>query len=355
MSCKQSKVMSLFAASVATDNIKQSSACTFSFVHFVTLCTSIVCNSCQFEISFALHFDCDRSKYLFDCSRLRNIFIFFLHVKMSASKQKRLTLEQKVEILKKLESGVRANRLAIDFGVTEGAITYIKKKKQEIFDACANSFYEAKKKTLHKPEFEEMEQKLYKWFEEQRNKHVPINGVELKAMAQKLFAELYPDKKSTDFNASDGWFTKFKHRHGICGEILSSDASVVTPFIHSLRSKMGEMGINNSQLYNADETGLFYRLLPNTTYVKACEKTAPGRKIRKERISFMLCSNADGSHKVTPLVIGKSKNPRCFNGFKSPLVYDFSKNAWMTSRIFVDWFHNTFVKEISMQYIYAYK
>lgn len=273
---------------------------------------------------------------------------------MSTSKQNRLTLEQKAEILKKLDSGVRANRLARDYGVTEGAITYIKKKKQEIFDACANSFHEAKKKTLHKPEYEEMESKLYKWFADQRNKHVPINGIEMKAMAQKYFAELYPGKKSTDFNASDGWFTKFKHRHGIrlkkiCGEILSSDASVITPFIHNLRAKMDEMGITNAQLYNADESGLFYRLLPNTTYVTACEKTAPGRKIRKERVSFMLCSNADGSNKVTPFVIGKSKNPRCFKGFKNPLVYDYSKNAWMTSRIFVDWFHNSFVKEVSVQ------
>lgn len=43
--------------------------------------------------------------------------------------------------------------------------------------------------------------KLYKWFEDQRNKHVPINGVEMKAMTLKLFAQEYPDKPSSDFNA----------------------------------------------------------------------------------------------------------------------------------------------------------
>lgn len=274
---------------------------------------------------------------------------------MATPKQKRLTLEEKAEILKKLDKGVRANRLALDYGVSEAAISQYKKKKQEIFDACANTFQEAKKKTLHKPEYGEMESKLYKWFEDQRNKHVPINGVEMKAMALKFFAQVYPDKPSSDFIASDGWFTKFKHRHGIrfkriCGEILSSDTTVITPFIHKLRAKMDEMGITNAQLYNADESGLFYRLLPNTTYVTACEKTAPGRKIRKERVSFMLCSNADGSNKVTPFVIGKSKEPRCFKGFQNPLVYDHSTKAWMTSRIFVNWFHNSFVKEVSAQY-----
>lgn len=134
---------------------------------------------------------------------------------MSTSKQNRLTLKQKVEILKKLDNGVRANRLALEFGVSEAAISQIKKKKHEIFDACANSFQGGKKKTLHKPEYGEMETKLSKWFVDQRNKHVPINDVDMKAMALKLFAQVYPDKTNADFNASDGWFSKFKHRHGI--------------------------------------------------------------------------------------------------------------------------------------------
>lgn len=274
---------------------------------------------------------------------------------MSTSKQNRLTLEQKADILKKLDNGVRANRLAMDYGVSDAAISQIKKKKEQILEACANSFQEAKKKTLHKPEYGEMEIKLYKWFEDQRNKHVPINGVEIKAMALKIFAQTYPDKKSSDFNASDGWFTKFKQRHGIrfkriCGEILSSDVSVITPFIHKLRAKMNEMGLTIAQIYNADESGLFYRLLPHTTYVTASEKTAPGRKIRKERVTFMLCANADGSHKLTPFVIGKSKCPRCFKGFHNPVEYDHSAKAWMTSRIFVNWFHSTFVKEVRNTY-----
>lgn len=79
---------------------------------------------------------------------------------MSTPKQKRLTLEQKSVILQKLDSGVRANRLALDYKVSEAAISQIKRKKQEILDACANTFHEAKKKTLHKPEYEEMEKKI---------------------------------------------------------------------------------------------------------------------------------------------------------------------------------------------------
>lgn len=111
---------------------------------------------------------------------------------------------------------------------------------------------------------------------------------------------------------------------------------------------MNEMGITEQQMYNADESALYYRLLPKKTFVAANEKGAPGSKTAKERLTFMLCANADGSHKLKTLVIGKSKNPRCFKGFNNPLLYSSSKSAWMTRHIFKEWFHKDFVKEVCM-------
>lgn len=73
---------------------------------------------------------------------------------MSSRKQKRLSLQEKVQVLKRLHSGVRANRVAIDFGVTEGAISHIKKQKDQINAAVSKTYQEAKKKTLHKAEYE---------------------------------------------------------------------------------------------------------------------------------------------------------------------------------------------------------
>ena len=52
-----------------------------------------------------------------------------------------------------------------------------------------------------------------------------------------------------------------------------------------------------------------------------------------------LCSNADGSEKLKPLVIGKSENPRCFKSFNHKLYVDYkaNKKAWMNSVVFADW------------------
>lgn len=262
----------------------------------------------------------------------------------AAHKQKRLSVAEKCTILKKLDEGVLANRLAMDFHVSAAAISKIKRNKKNIYGAVSGTCDEIRRKTLHSAEYADLEKQLYTWFLNQRERNCPMSGPILKAKAKNLFKKMYPNKTPNEFRASQGWFTKFKRRYGIrilkvCGEILSSDTSKITSFIHTLRAKMREMEITNEQLYNADESGLFFRCLPDKTYVAACEKTAQGRKIRKERFTFMLCANAEGSHKLKPLVIGKAAKPRCFLNFKNPLDYNYSANAWMTANIFKTWFH----------------
>lgn len=277
---------------------------------------------------------------------------------MGDTKRKKVTLSlsQKTVIIQKLERGVMAKRIAEEYGVSESAISYIKKQKSQILEAAASTSHDCKKKSLHKPDNEEMEDKLYKWFELQRSKCCPISMDIIKAKAKAIFTEMYPDKDDAAFVASNGWFGRFKRRHGlrflsIAGEKLSADLSPITPFIHRLRAKIDDMGISENQLYNADESGLYFRMLPQKTYVASQEKSAPGRKTAKERLTFMLTANADGSHKVRPLVIGKSKTPRCFKGFKNPLPYANSKSAWMTRVIFREWFFNHFVKEVCFEFL----
>lgn len=276
------------------------------------------------------------------------------------SKQNRLNLKQKVDILNKIDKGVQLNRIAADYGVSKQAISKIKKKRNEILKVITNSFENSNKKTLHKSEYPELEDKVFEWFFKQRERNCTINGQIIKEKALSEFQRMYPDKEINSFNASNGWLQKFRKRYGIrsikvCGEILSNETSEITPFIHKLRSIINEMELTSNQMYNADESGLYYRLLPDKTFVHACEKTAPGRKVPKERITIMLCANADGSHKLNPMVIGKSANPRCFKNFKNPLHYASSPSAWMTSKIFYEWFHNSFVKEVCIYFEFIKK
>jgi hypothetical protein len=156
-----------------------------------------------------------------------------------------------------------------------------------------------------------LEEKLASWFVKFKNRHVPVSSEFLAANAKQLYRKYYGNG---NFNASRGWIVNFRKRNGIrtlkiCGEKLSADQSAVEPFINELDQVIKNQYLELSQIYNADESGSFWKLLPDRTLVTSNEKTVPGRKTSKERIIFLTCCNADGSHRLELLVIGKGKNP----------------------------------------------
>ncbi|UYV73089.1 TIGD4 [Cordylochernes scorpioides] len=143
-----------------------------------------------------------------------------------------------------------------------------------------------------------------------------------------------------NFEASNGRLEKFKARRNIAfkqlhGEAGSVDANSVATWkggiIPSLLAKYSPQNI-----FNADETGLFYKRLPNQTITIRGEKCEGGKK-SKERITVLVCCNMDGSEKLPLLYIGKYRRPRCFHGMNIPSNYHLKKKAWMTGAIFTDW------------------
>ena len=81
-------------------------------------------------------------------------------------------------------------------------------------------------------------------------------------------------------------------------------------------------GYELKNVFNADETGLFYKLLPNITLFFKNEPCHSGNH-SNNRVTVLVGANADGSEKLPLLVIGKSKKPQCFKNVNSlPVVYD---------------------------------
>jgi hypothetical protein len=120
---------------------------------------------------------------------------------------------------------------------------------------------------------------VYEWFLQERSRHTPISGPILREKAKFFQTKIYPDL--TDFKASEGWLDKFKKRHGIrylsiAGEKLSSDNAAVEPFKQKFAETIEALDLVPEQIYNADESGLFWRLLPDKTLVHKNEAQAPG-------------------------------------------------------------------------------
>ena len=56
-------------------------------------------------------------------------------------------------------------------------------------------------------------------------------------------------------------------------------------------------------VFNADGTGLYWRLLPDKTHAVSGE-TCTGGKMSKERVTILVCANMSGSEKLPLLAIG---------------------------------------------------
>ncbi|KIJ98731.1 hypothetical protein K443DRAFT_626750 [Laccaria amethystina LaAM-08-1] len=70
------------------------------------------------------------------------------------------------------------------------------------------------------------------------------------------------------------------------------------------------------------------------------DRKRSGVKGKKVRLTYAFTSNADGSEKLRPFVIGKAARPRAFNkksGAQLGFYYRNNAKAWMTARLYQDW------------------
>jgi hypothetical protein len=136
------------------------------------------------------------------------------------------------------------------------------------------------KKRNFRDEFnQQLDQKVYEWFVIQRSKNIPVSGPLIQEQARKIRQQL--DAANTDdVKASNGWLKKFRIRHGIqyriiCGESAAVDIATVDEWRNRLSSIIDKYDPND--VYNADETGLFFKALPNRSLVMPKEACKGGK------------------------------------------------------------------------------
>ena len=86
-------------------------------------------------------------------------------------------------------------------------------------------------------------------------------------------------------------------------------------------------GYSTSDIYNGDETALFYKSLPHRTYCCVDDKPAFSTK-HKDRRTLLITTNPDGSDHRKLSVIGKAKNPHCLQ----------KKYKMTVNKMAVDWY-----------------
>ena len=171
--------------------------------------------------------------------------------------------------------------------------------------------------------FEEVSAKLWEWYQTLQRvggKHPPVSGGILEARARLIAAEL----GVTGFKGSPQFMQKRARRYNLhniapLGTGGSADAAGAEPLIAGIRKTID--GYSPERIYNVDETGLFYRGIPNRTYVTAVQRRwACGTKAMnaKSRVTLGLACNDTGTHKIAVAMDGKAKEPLCLKRPRQP-------------------------------------
>lgn len=257
---------------------------------------------------------------------------------MASVKRKRLSIQDKINVIAASEEhNLSVRKLAEKFSVGKTQVSDILKNKTEIKELFEKNGNLTQKRKFPKTDGLALDDAVFNWFCKVRNKNIPISGPLLKEKALEAAQSL----NLTEFKASNGWLEKFSRRHRIsfktvCGESANVNLTDVDDWKVKLQSILKDYAPKD--VFNADETGLFFRALPTKTFALRNDRCAGG-KSAKERLTILLCSNMEGD-KEKPLVIGKSKKPRCFAGAyvdKLPIEWVSNKKAWMTLDIMSTW------------------
>ncbi len=145
--------------------------------------------------------------------------------------------------------------------VSQGTISLTLKRSAEILAKKEDVNRTAKRQRTVK--YPLMETALYRWFLTYQDQ-VNMSGDLTKEKVAYFLAELYPGHGAFEF--SNGWLEAFKNCRGIksyrCfGEFGSANMVVIEESLPQIRLTLDQY--ERHDIYNMDETGLFYRMQVN--------------------------------------------------------------------------------------------
>ncbi len=240
-----------------------------------------------------------------------------LSIRMSTSKRVRrsLSLADKYAVIQSIEKGEKQNNIATKVLVSEGAISKIKKDAVSIREAVESGTQDVTIKRKRHFIFDDVENQLYNWFVRAQGT-AGLSGSVLQEKARGIArASGAEDTEKIDLN----WINRFKARRGIVSRKLHGEAAAVDlSDVNTWKSErlcLIRQQFEDKDVFNLDETGLFWKMLPNTTLqLKRC---AGGKRI-KDRITVLVRASACGE-KLPLLVIRKYAKPRCFRNATLPI------------------------------------
>ena len=253
-----------------------------------------------------------------------------------ASGKKTISVAEKQKIIQSIEGGEKQSSICARLNLAKSTVNTIWKRREDFKRKLDHEDVSADCKRVRFSTHHQLDKALLNWFKQARDNNTPVTGpiliTKTKSLAQSLGDE--------SFVPTTGFIDRWKTRHGICQKSIAGEAGSVSeesvkPWLETHLPELLAQ-FKPEDIYNADETGLFYKLQLDKSLNFEGEKCTGGKKA-KERLTVLVCGSMAGE-KLPLLVTGRSKSPRCFAGVKNlPVAYEANAKAWMTGDLFRKW------------------
>lgn len=255
-----------------------------------------------------------------------------------------LNLKTKAELLSQLSNNeITRSQIEMLYNVSQSTISGWLKRENKIITYIDPDTENSENKRDRKTIYPKTQKLLYEWYNLAHDMfsltHIPITETLLHQKANNLVKITHEGE-----SVSRCFVQKFMKRKKLksirlCGEGSSAPISNLD-YIHSVIGKY-----KPENVFNMDETGLYFQQLPTRCIVKRTEKSNfKGFKVAKQRISIVVSVNMNNSLQIPLLFIGKNKKPNCFK--EIPKNYICQKRAWMDSNVFLYWIDFIFIPAI---------
>lgn len=253
-----------------------------------------------------------------------------------------LDLKTKYDIIQASVSGLKHREVVDKFHLKSVShVTMILKSKQKIIENYEGQL-DSKRKTLKTGKYPDLDKYLVAFITDCNVSGLPINESLLEEEAKNYCLK----NNINDFKASHGYFCKFYNREAVSIKHIHGDASNVDhELAEDWKSKLNDLtnAYAPKDVFNVDELGLFFQLIPSKTLTVKGNNCKNGKK-SKQRITVLLGSNSIGTEKLQPFVIGKFEKPRAIKTLIDKKIlqvrYRHNKAAWMTGELFKKYLAN---------------
>ncbi|NXA11287.1 TIGD5 protein, partial [Sapayoa aenigma] len=259
-------------------------------------------------------------------------------VSVKMSLRRAYSIKDKLQAIERVKKGERQASVCRAFGVPGGTLRGWLKDEAKLrwFLEQLGGEVGTQRKKMRLANEEEIDRAVYAWFLALRQHGIPLSGPLIQAQAEAFARQIYGPECT--FKASHGWFWRWQKRHGISSQRIYGEGGVPAEPERGPAARAEVLpdagGYGDEQIYNANVTRLFWKLLPG------------GIAARGERVTVLLAANLTGSHKLKPLVVGGLRDPaslRHHNQEKFPACYRYGPDARLAPALLRAWFFEDFV------------